>query len=124
MRSLTNEPIIYTINSAGNPVVTGRYSNTRSDGIDFIYTVATDCKQSGYIFDGLTKGGNVTFNLKFEPIVSDEAYNTYYNYDPVNYAGKHPSAPSLHICKDCFWIMGLDSNGPYMKFDDKTLDSV
>jgi len=124
MRSLTNEPIIYTIDSAGNPVVTGRYSNTRSDGTDFIYTVATERKQSGYVFDGLTEDGNVTINLKFEPIATNDAYNTYYNYDPTNYAGKHPSAPTLHICKDCFWIMGLDSNGPYMMFDDKTLDPV
>ena len=124
MRSLTNESIIYTIDSAGNPVVTGRYANTRSDGTDFIYTVATERKQGGYVFDGLTEDGNVTINLKFEPISSNDTYNTYYNYDPTNYPNKHPSAPTLHMCKDCFWVMGIGSDGPYMMFDDKTLDPV
>ena len=124
MRSLTNVPFYYEIDCAGNPVTGERHKNTRADATDFIYTIATERKQSGYVFDGLTEDGNVTINLKFEPIATNDTYNTYYNYDPVNYAGKHPSAPTLHICKDCFWIMILDSNGPYMMFDDKTLDPV
>jgi len=124
MRSLTNERLIYTIDSAGNANVTGRNTNCISDGTDFMFTIATERKQGGFVFDGLTTESNVNINLKFEPIASNEAYNPYYNFDTVNYPNKHPSAPTLHYCKDVFWEIGIGNDGPYMLFNDSTLDPV
>ena len=124
MNSLTQERLLYTIDSAGNANVTGRLTRTVCDGTDFLYTIATERKQSGFVFDGLSTESNTTINLKFEPIATDPADNVYVNYDPVNYPGRTPSAPVLHMCKDCFWVMGIGNDGPYMLFNDKTLDPV
>ena len=123
VNSILHDRLIYTIDGGGNVDVTGRYNNTRSDGTDFVFTVETERGQSGYVFDGLTTDGNVIVNLKFEPIASNPINNVYYNYDPVNYPGRVPSAPVLHIARDVFWRLGFNEKGePYMLMDDKTID--
>jgi len=123
VNSIIHDRLLYTIDSAGNVNVTGRYNNTRSDGTDFVFTVETERGQSGYVFDGLTTDGNVVVNLKFEPIATNPLYNVYYNYDPVNYPGRVPSAPVLHIARDVFWELGFNERGePFMMMNDKTID--
>jgi len=123
VNSILHDRLNYTIDSAGNVNVTGRKINTRSDGTDFVFTVETERGQSGYVFDGLTTDGNVVVNLKFEPIATNPVNNVYYNYDPVNYPGRVPSAPVLHIARDVFWELGINERGePFMMMNDKELD--
>jgi len=123
VNSIIHDRLLYTIDSAGNANVTGRYNNTRSDGTDFVFTVETERGQSGYVFDGLTTDGNIVVNLRFEPIATNPAHNVYYNYDPVNYPGRVPSAPVLHIARDVFWELGFNERGePFMMMNDKTID--
>jgi len=123
VNSIIRDRLKYTLDSAGNVTVTGRKTKTSSDGTDFVFTVETERGQSGYVFDGLTSNEAVNINLKFESVSSDPQYNVYYNYDTINYNGRHPVAPELHIARDVFWKLGINEKGePYMIMDDKTLD--
>jgi len=123
VNSILHDRLLYTIDSAGNPNVTGRYDGTKSDGTDFVFTVETERGQSGYVFDGLTTDGNVTVRLTFEPIATNPAHNVYNNYDPVNYPGRVPSAPVLHLARDVFWELGFNERGePFMMMNEKTID--
>jgi len=123
VNSIIHDRLLYTIDSAGNVNVTGRYNNTRSDGTDFVFTVETERGQSGYEFDGLTTDGVANVRLTFESVTNNPAHNVYYNYDPVNYPGRVPSAPVLHIARDVFWELGFNEKGePFMMMNDKTID--
>ena len=81
-----------------------RFAYSRFDDSDFILTMSTERSQGGNVFDGLTTSGPVNVELRFDPLYTGAANVLYYD----DFGNVNTQAPELWICKDTFFIIGIN----------------
>ena len=96
--------LMYSLTENRHDSTGNRYAYSRFDNSDFILTMSTERSQGGNVFDGLNTSGPVTVELRFDPLFTGG--NNVYYYD--DFGNINTQAPELWICKDTFFIIGVN----------------